>query len=103
MFRLSDARALILTSKKTASGCESFAYNLKHLGRATIVGEQTSGAAHSVRTFDLAAKYRAFIPKARPVNPVTGTNWEARGVQPDVETTAADALHEALRLAAKRN
>ena len=36
----------VLTSKRTFSGAEEFAYNLKNLKRATIVGETTGGGAH---------------------------------------------------------
>jgi C-terminal processing protease CtpA/Prc len=31
----------VLTSSRTFSGAEEFTYNLKHLKRATIVGETT--------------------------------------------------------------
>jgi hypothetical protein len=36
---LADKPAFVLTSKSTSSGAEEFAYNLKNLKRATIVGE----------------------------------------------------------------
>ena len=97
--RLPEAAVYVLTSERTASGCEALAYYLKHHGRATIVGEKTMGAAHSVGTFDLAHQFRAFIPRERPISPVTGSNWQGTGVLPDLEAAAGDALAEALRLA----
>ena len=45
--RLADKPVFVLTSSRTFSGAEHFAYNLKTLKRATIVGETTSGASHA--------------------------------------------------------
>jgi hypothetical protein len=36
------------------------------------------------------------VPTARSINPVTGTNWEGAGVEPDVAIAAEDALKAAL-------
>ncbi|MEP0823136.1 MAG: tetratricopeptide repeat protein, partial [Ignavibacterium sp.] len=33
------------------------------------------------------------------INPITGTNWEGVGVEPDIKTTADEALEKALPLA----
>jgi C-terminal processing protease CtpA/Prc len=38
------------------------------------------------------------VPFARAVNPITHTNWEGVGVEPDVKVPAADALTTALTL-----
>ena len=46
--RFPGKNVYILTSRKTFSGAEEFTYNLRHLGRATVVGETTAGAAHLV-------------------------------------------------------
>lgn len=35
---------------------------------------------------------------ARAINPVTHTNWEGVGVEPDVKVPASDALATAARL-----
>jgi C-terminal processing protease CtpA/Prc len=37
----------------------------------------------------------AAIPIGQGINPVSGTNWEGTGVQPDVHCPAADALDRA--------
>ena len=92
----------ILVGSKTASGGEALAYLLKHHGRAVIVGDKTTGAAHAVKTYDLPHKYRVFIPFARPIHPRTGTNWEGKGVEPDVSVPEEDALKEAQRRLARR-
>ncbi len=36
------------------------------------------------------------VPAARSINPVTGTNWEGVGVEPNVAIAAGDALKAAL-------
>ena len=35
------------------------------------------------------------VPFARAINPVTHTNWEGTGVEPDVKVAAAEALAKA--------
>ncbi len=40
------------------------------------------------------------VPFARTINPISKTNWEGTGVEPDVKVPAADAL--AQKLAAEK-
>lgn len=89
----------VLTSADTFSGAEEFTYNLKHLKRATIVGETTGGGAHPVRGYVVNRYVEMSVPFARAVNPVTGTNWEGVGVVPHVKVAAGEALGTALDLA----
>ena len=93
--RVVDAPMVVLTSASTASGCEAVAYHLQALKRAIVVGETTIGAAHAVKTFDLARKYRMLLPVIRPVSSVTGSNWEGTGVVPDIETASDSTLERA--------
>jgi len=96
--RLAHQPVYVLTSRRTFSGAEEFSYNLKSLGRATIVGETTGGGAHPVRVEWLTEHFTMRVPFARAVNPVTKTNWEGTGVEPDVSVPAAEALDKALEL-----
>jgi len=89
----------ILTSKTTFSGAEEFTYNLQNLERATIVGETTGGGAHPVRGSRLNDHFMVRVPFMRARNPITHTNWEGTGVEPDVKTSADAALDRALELA----
>ncbi len=41
------------------------------------------------------------VPLARAVNPISKTNWEGTGVEPDVKVPAAEALDVAKKLAAE--
>lgn len=92
----------VLTSRRTFSGGEAFAYDLKNLKRATVVGETTEGAANPRDTHRINEHFWMGIPAARPVSPVTRTNWEGTGVKPDVEVPAALALKTAHLAALKR-
>jgi hypothetical protein len=40
-----------------------------------------------------------YVPTARAVNPVTGTNWEGVGVTPDIDSDPSSALQRAHVLA----
>jgi hypothetical protein len=96
--RLATQPVYVLTSSRTFSGGEEFTYNLKSLGRATIVGETTGGGAHPVRGERLDDRFTIAVPFARAINPITKTNWEGTGVAPDVAVAAADALEKAQEL-----
>ncbi len=90
----------VLVGKHTISGGEEAAYDLQAQKRALVIGEPTAGAANPAPPFDLDEGFRVHIPVARAINPVTHTNWEGTGVQPDVAADPADALKVALSLAA---
>ncbi|HEY6414403.1 MAG TPA: S41 family peptidase [Edaphobacter sp.] len=97
--KLGDKPVYVLTSNRTFSGAEEFTYDLKNLKRATIVGETTGGGAHPVRGVRVDDHFVVGVPFARAVNPVSKTNWEGTGVEPDVSVKAADALTTAQKLA----
>lgn len=94
-----DLPIFIVTSDDTFSGAEEFTYNLRNLGRATVVGETTGGGAHPVRPVRLDDRFVVIMPHLRAQNPITGTNWEGTGIRPDVEIQADLALDKALELA----
>ena len=99
--RLPSIPVYVLTSQRTFSGAEEFTNNLKVLKRATIVGEVTGGGAHPVGGHRIDDRFTIGVPFARAINPVTKTNWEGVGVEPDVKVAADDALTTAQALAAK--
>jgi hypothetical protein len=99
--RLPSIPVYVLTSHRTFSGAEEFSNNLKVLKRATIVGEVTGGGAHPVAGHRIDDRFTIGVPFARAINPVTKTNWEGVGVEPDVKVPAADALTTAQTLALK--
>lgn len=92
----------VLTSARTFSGGEALSYTLKHTGRGTVVGEVTRGGAHPRTAVRVHPHLEAAIPVARSVSPLTGTNWEGVGVEPDVPAPADKALEAALEHLAGR-
>jgi len=100
--RLTTQPVYVLTSARTFSGAEEFAFDLKNQKRATIVGETTGGGAHPVSVQIVADYFTIGIPFAASFDPVTKTNWEGVGVVPDVKVDAADALDTAEKLALEK-
>lgn len=93
--RLTGADVYILTSSYTFSCAEEFSYDFQCLKRGKIVGEVTGGGAHPTQPFAVNDKFVLGIPFMRAINPVTKTNWEGVGIQPDVRCSAAEALKTA--------
>jgi hypothetical protein len=91
----------LLTSARTFSAAEGFAYNLRALGRVKIVGERTRGGANPVSRTLLSPRFWAMVPIAQARNPLTGGNWQGTGVAPDIESPADQALTVAQRDAAR--
>lgn len=91
-----DMPVAVLVSERTFSSGEALAYHLQARGRVTIVGEQTPGAADHVTDIRLAATVTAELPIGYCTDSVTGTNWEGRGVTPEVDCAADDAINAAL-------
>jgi len=101
--RLDEVDLYILTRKRTFSAAEAFTFGLKILKRATVVGEITGGGAHTVeslRNDDLKMEFR--VPDTRAFDPISGDDWEAKGVQPDVECPAEVALEKAYVMALEK-
>jgi retinol-binding protein 3 len=95
-----DLPVYLLTSSSTASAAEEFAYDLKHLGRATIVGAATAGGAHLVTDRIINDRFLVHVPYLRAYNPITKGNWEGVGVEPDIAVPASKALDAARKDAA---
>jgi hypothetical protein len=87
----------VLISGHTFSGGEELAYDMQTLKLGTLVGETTGGGANPGQSVPIGHGVMAFIPTGRAESPVTGSNWEGRGVRPDLEVPDADALAAALR------
>lgn len=96
--RLPDTPLYILTSGRTFSAAEEFAFDMKNLERATLVGETTGGGGNTVASYmadfgDFRLVMRASWGAAR--DPRTGEGWEGTGVTPHMAVPAADALDAA--------
>lgn len=92
----------LLTSARTFSTAEEFAYDLQALKRVTIVGERTAGGARVGTTRRLTDHFSVFVPSGRSINPITKTNWEGSGVAPDLAVPAKSAFDVAYVSALKK-
>ena len=98
-----DRDLFLLVGPATFSAAEDFCYAMQQLKRATLVGETTGGGAHMARGRQrLSPLFTAFIPIGQSINPITRTNWEGIGVEPDVRIPVAKALAEAHVLALRK-
>lgn len=97
--RVLERPLYVLTSARTGSAAESFAYTLKAAKRAVVVGEASGGAANPGDFAPAGDGFRVFVATGRPVNPITKANWEGTGVAPDVAVPAGEALTRARTLA----
>ncbi len=105
---LSTIPLYILTSDKTFSAAEEFAYDMQNLKRATIIGEITGGGAHNTFERSIGNGCVVYLPYGKAINAITHTNWEDVGVIPDVIvtldkalTTAEDTIFKMLQADAK--
>ncbi|XP_017289095.1 retinol-binding protein 3 [Kryptolebias marmoratus] len=90
---------IILTSKNTKGIAEDVAYCLQNLKRATIVGEKTAGGSVKLNKFKVGeTDFYVTVPTAKSINPITGSSWELKGVTPNVEVNAEDALATAIKI-----
>lgn len=91
----------VITGRDTFSAGEEFAYDMQTLKRATLIGEVTAGGAHPGGLQAIGPGLNLWVPMGRAENPVTHTDWEGTGVQPDIvvspdqsfATAYAAALH----------
>ncbi len=93
--RYLDKPVYVLTSNRTFSGGEAFAYDLQQFKKAVVIGDTTRGGAHPTEFVRLNQSFACGIPYARPVNTVSKTNWEHVGVKPDINIHPDRALTEA--------
>jgi len=93
--RMPDVPVYILTSSKTFSSGEMFAYGLQKIGRAKIVGEASAGAAHQTDNVGIGQDVMMVVPINRVAHVKTKTDWEGTGVIPDIPTKADEASNVA--------
>lgn len=92
----------LLTSASTASAGEMIAYHMKHFGKATIIGENTMGAANGFNTVKIGPDHlgniMVMLPDTYVEHAVTKSNWEKTGVSPDISVLADEALYISYKL-----
>jgi retinol-binding protein 3 len=91
----------VLTSSKSFSGGEGFAYLMQERKRAVIIGEKTAGAANPGRPYPVNDWFSVTIPNGHISSAIKHSNWEGDGVTPDVAVPAAQALDVAIERAVR--
>ena len=79
----------ILIGEDTVSYAEVFSGVLQDVARATLIGQGTGGNVEQLRAFDFSDGSRVWLAAARFDPPVSGADWEASGIEPDVLVDAA--------------
>lgn len=97
--RFINKPVFVLTSKKTFSAGEYFAYNLQALNRAIIVGDTTRGGANGCLDMEINEHFLLKLPFMQTKNIITQTDWEGIGVIPDIKISSENALSKAYTLA----
>jgi hypothetical protein len=90
-----DIPVYVLTSRATFSGAEEFAYDLKYMERATIIGETTGGGGHMVDLAVIQDHFHVLFPFAGAIHPITKSSWEGTGVEPHIAVPQEKALETA--------
>ena len=85
----------VLTGRGTGSAAEEFAYHVASFKLGELVGATTAGAAHRNALIPAGQGFIASISEGRPIHPVTGGNWERKGVAATMATPLPAALHTA--------
>lgn len=98
-----DKPVYVLISKRTFSAAEALAYDLQALKRATIVGEPSGGGAHPFQYRRIHPQFVLWSVTQKSFNPITQSNWQGVGVQPDVRVPADQALAKAIELIGARD
>lgn len=93
--RSADIPVVVLTGSTSFSAAEWMAFSLQKLGRATVIGEQTSGGAHPVTRVPIDDRFMLQVPFGQIRDPVDGQDFEGVGVTPDLVVPASDALFAA--------
>ncbi len=86
----SDLPLAVLVDGSVASAAEGLAGALQASGRATVIGETTSGNVEAVLPFCLRDGSQVWLATG-VLAPLRGPTWEGRGVHPDVVAPAGQA------------
>ncbi len=81
----------ILTSHYSLSAAEALTYHLKEHRQATIIGENTGGAAHVCKLFEVSPEFNVAVSFGDYVLKSGEPNWEAKGLSPDIQANGEDA------------
>lgn len=93
---LGDKPIYVVTSGNTFSAAEYFAFMMKELGRATIIGKNTGGGGNPVNIIT-NERYIFFVPTCQ-ITTKDGKSLEGKGVAPDIEFKTSDFAKEIMEV-----
>ncbi|HEY0396396.1 MAG TPA: S41 family peptidase [Candidatus Elarobacter sp.] len=85
----------VLIDRGTGSAAEEFAYHVAQFKLGTLIGHTTAGAGNNNTLYPVAPGFVASVSTGIVTHPVSKTNWEGKGVPPDIDIAPAAALDEA--------
>ncbi|WP_298312163.1 S41 family peptidase [uncultured Aquimarina sp.] len=97
--KLPNTKLYVLVNANTGSAAESFAYMLKHMGRATIIGETTAGAGNGASNHKINDRFTIQVSSEETINAITKTSFEKTGVIPNIKTSSVQAFPLGYKLA----
>lgn len=97
--RYGSKPVFVLTSGRTFSAAEAFAFAMQNNKRATLVGATTRGGGNPNTHVPIGSDYVVSIPIGQAVDPETGKGWEGVGVTPEIVVDEQNALAAAQRKA----
>jgi hypothetical protein len=92
----------VLTSSRTGSAAEGFAYALQQSRRATVVGQTTLGMAHPSEELAVNSRFLISVPLYRVESAFSSKSFQGVGVVPDISVPEQNALDAALNDSKKR-
>ncbi len=89
----------ILVSEETASAAEVLTTALKENKRARVIGSKTWGGAHACRMEILNNGFSLLLPFSEILGPTSFSNWEGKGIQPDIVKQSNNIIENVHHLA----
>lgn len=96
--RISGVPVYVLTSENSASAAEEFASHVAGFKFGRLVGDTTAGAGYRNENFAIPGGFVLSVSVGRPELP-DGSDWEAKGVAPQLKVPADQALNRAQQAA----
>jgi len=89
----------ILVSDETASAAEVLTTALRENKRARVIGSTTWGGAHACRMEILNDGFAMLLPFSEILGPASLSNWEGKGIQPDIIKNSENIIDNVHHLA----